>query len=773
MKKSTKLFLSLSMLFSVGFSTVACGGDPDDGLTAEEKVDEAYDLLVYDGLDAIVASFDLYNQLDEVVITYTSSNDAFLAINETNDRAIVTQPTKGSTEKGYELITLTAHLSLEDVSKDKNFAVKVLEKGDEKTVAEVVATTTENKDNAVTLKAIVVGLGDGCALVGDNTGVILVYSSSAVEGLAVGDYVKIDGSISFYQNVPQFAYSAAVPVTVTKLSETPDFEYSAPAVENWDAAKVSAYMDYTSANQLLGNRVKVQGSLAINGKYYNVTIPGITKGNGASICYPNEELKTQLAALDGKFIDITGYTLYISHDYMYLFVESVAEASVDESAQLDAAVAALEIEGKVNADFILPKAGLYNSTITWTSSNTEVISIGAATDAGYPATVKATNTEVEVTLTASVTLGSLEPKTKDFVVKVQLQQSLTTTFPVKTFAELSSLATTDTTNKYYAIGYVKEIANTQFGNMYIENEAGETFYIYGVYNVDGSVRFDAMGEDQPVVGDIVVLYGVLSVFKDVPQMKNGWLVQRNATVFDAPSHPVTGINAPANLEVVLNQTASIGAAVEPSNADEKGLTYVSNDTAIATVDEAGVVTGVAAGDTTITITSVADANITATVAIHVVETATVHDTLTLTIDALGVASQSYVGTADALGTATIDNVPFSFNQLGNFGNGIQWRKNSDSKGAGSIWNTAAFEKGISKIEFTYNASQANYSNADALKVDFGTDDTCGAYSTTLSTVKGQTAYTITPDAETYTFVRMTNNINYALYFDSIVIYFAA
>lgn len=772
MKKITKLFLSLSMLFSVGFSTVSCGGDPDDGLTAEEKVDEAYDLLIYDGLDAIVASFDLYNKLDEVVITYTSSNTAFLAINDTNDRALVTQPTKGSTEKGYELITLTAHLSLEDVSRDKNFAVKVLEKGDEKTVAEVVATTTENKDNAVTLKAVVVGLGDGCALVGDNTGVILVYSSSAVKDLAVGDYVKIDGSISFYQSVPQFAYSAAVPVTVTKLSEIPDFEFTAPAVENWDAAKVSAYMDYTTADRLLGNRVKVQGSLTISGKYYNVTIPGVTKGNGASICYPSAELKEKLAALDGKFIDITGYTLYISHDYMYLFVENVEEASVSLDDQLNAAVAALSIETKVSESFTLPKVGLYDSTITWTSSNTDVISIGAATDTGYPATVNATNTEVEVTLTASVSLGNLTAINKEFIVKVQLQQSLTTTFPVKTFAELSSLAATDTTNKYYAIGYVKEIANTQYGNMYIENESGETFYIYGVYNVDGSVRFDAMGADQPVVGDIVVLYGVLSVYSDAPQMKNGWLVQRNETVFDVPSHPVTGINAPASLEVVLNETESIGAAVTPSNADEKGLTYVSNDPAIATVDASGVVTGVALGDTTVTITSVADANITATVEIHVVETKTALESMTINLDVLGIPSSSYVGSADAPGSADVDGVSFSWIQLGNYGNGLQWRAKGNKNGTGCLWNTTAFEKGISKIEFVFTAGKIANDTTDAFNFEFGTDNTFAAQTTTLSTVTTETTYTVTPNAETYTFVRITNNAG-AQYLQSIVIYFAA
>lgn len=43
----------------------------------------------------------------------------------------------------------------------------------------------------------------------------------------------------------------------------------------------------------------------------------------------------------------------------------------------------------------------------------------------------------------------------------------------------------------------------------------------------------------------------------------------------------------------------------------------------------------------------------------------------------------------------------------------------------------------------------------------------------LSTVKSTTAYEITPDVATYTFVRMTINIKYAMYFDSIIIHLAA
>lgn len=765
MKKSAKFILSLSMLFGVGFSTVACG-DKDGGLTAQEKVDDAYDSLLYDGLDAIVASFDLYNHIDEVVITYTSSNESFLTISADNDRANVTQPEKGSTERGYELVTLTAHLSLDDVSRDKTFPVKVLEKGDEKTVAQVVATTTENKDNAVTVKAVVVGVGDGCVLIGDNTGVILVYSSSAVKDLVVGDYVKVDGSIAFYQNVPQFAYSATVPVTVTKLSDTPDFDYKAPAVNNWGATEVSAYMDYTSATQLLGNHVKVQGSLAISGKYYNVTIPGITKGAGASICYPNAELKEQLATLDGKFIDITGYTLYISHDYMYLFVESVAESTVSEQDQLDAAVAALSIETKVSENFTLPKTGIYDTTITWTSDNTDVISVGAATDAGYPATVKATNQEVTVTLTATVALGNLTPKTKDFTVSVRAVQPLTTTFDVKTFAELSTLATTDTTNKYYAIGYVKEIANPTYGNMYIENEAGETFYIYGLYNVDGTVRFDKM-ENKPVVGDIVVVYGVLSVYNNVAQMKNAWLVQHNDTVIEIPSHPVESINAPASLEVLVGGTESIGASVSPSTATEKGLTYVSDNPEIATVDAEGVVTGVALGTANITITSVENSAITATVAISVVNEKTVTETLTISLDTLGIPASSYTDS-----NATVDGVEFSWKQLGNYGNGLQWRAITHANGAGTLWNTSAFGKAISSIEFNYVSGKVTKDVAEAFKIEFGVDNTYASQSTSLNVVTGTTTYTVHPNAETYTFVRITNNMG-AQYLESIVFHFVA
>ena len=125
--------------------------------------------------------------------------------------------------------------------------------------------------------------------------------------------------------------------------------------------------------------------------------------------------------------------------------------------------------------------------------------------------------------------------------------------------------------------------------------------------------------------------------------------------------------------------------------------------------------------------------------------------------------------AYADGSKTVDGVQFDFIELGSYGNGIQWRNKTK---ASSLWNVTALAKPIAKIELVYNAAKATYSNANALKIQFGTDSSVSGYETFLSTENGVTNYTITPDAQTYTYVKFTINITYSMYFDSITIYYA-
>ncbi len=104
---------------------------------------------------------------------------------------------------------------------------------------------------------------------------------------------------------------------------------------------------------------------------------------------------------------------------------------------------------------------------------------------------------------------------------------------------------------------------------------------------------------------------------------------------------VTGVSvSPATASVVVGATTTLTATVAPSNATNKNVTWTSGNTAIVTVSSAGVVTGVAAGSATITVTTTDGAK-TATVAVTVTAasgsltgTAT-QSTATVTISTVG------------------------------------------------------------------------------------------------------------------------------------------
>ena len=94
-----------------------------------------------------------------------------------------------------------------------------------------------------------------------------------------------------------------------------------------------------------------------------------------------------------------------------------------------------------------------------------------------------------------------------------------------------------TDGKYYVTGVVTEVYNEKYGNMYITDEAGNTFTVYGTYSADGSTRYDAM-DVKPVAGDTVTVYGIIGQYNGTAQMKNGWLTAHTPAVEDpAPTEP--------------------------------------------------------------------------------------------------------------------------------------------------------------------------------------------------------------------------------------------
>ena len=135
---------------------------------------------------------------------------------------------------------------------------------------------------------------------------------------------------------------------------------------------------------------------------------------------------------------------------------------------------------------------------------------------------------------------------------------------------------------------------------------------------------------------------------------------------------VTGITT-SDVTVVNGQTATISYTVAPNNASDPSVTFTSANTAIATVDASGVVTGVGVGTTTITIASVSNPEVTATVNVTVTSNpnavqftvnapANAHPGDVITVEGVLAAptSGNYAGFTALILDITYDNTAFEF-----------------------------------------------------------------------------------------------------------------
>ena len=141
----------------------------------------------------------------------------------------------------------------------------------------------------------------------------------------------------------------------------------------------------------------------------------------------------------------------------------------------------------------------------------------------------------------------------------------------------------------------------------------------------------------------------------------------------------------------------------------------------------------------------------------------VGSSVVLTVDALAIPDQAYK-TEET--TATVDGVSFGFIQIGNYGNGLQWRTKDGL--SGSLWNTTT-NGNITKIVFNPNQTKmGDYQNAYTLAL--GNTAACDEKTVDFTT-DGKNVVTLTIEGD-YTYFKITHANTYTQYFDSIEVFFA-
>jgi hypothetical protein len=176
-------------------------------------------------------------------------------------------------------------------------------KPDYPTIEEIKASENGKYETVGT----VVGITGRSLLISDETGMMLIYLGSA-PSCNVGDVVKVSGTTSVYGGAKQFGQGTEVTVLENGTVETPT------AVE-LSAAELDAY---ATASDIAPIYVKVTGTLAVSGNYYNFTMDGCTIVG--SFSYPAGAIKEALDAQAGNTFSVEGYIIGTASSGKYLTI---------------------------------------------------------------------------------------------------------------------------------------------------------------------------------------------------------------------------------------------------------------------------------------------------------------------------------------------------------------------------------------------------------------------------------------------------------------------
>lgn len=564
-----KKFLTLLLVALLACSMLVACGETEvvyDLVGAADYVDGLY----RDELSVTAVDFSVVSQVIVAGVTYQidwSVDSDKVTVGEPADGVVVI----GVDEKSPEEVSYKLTASVKDGNgNSENVTFKLtVPKYDVNSHADYMAAV---KGDILTVEGVVVAINSKALgnkynhlFIADESVTGGYYCYSVTEdpsdlGIEVGMTVKVTGPMEPYSGMQEIK-GGQVAVLDTTIKEVPVVDITEAFTAGAD---LGAYVGLHVS--IKGVEIGTQDLEKDTSQYLYFAI-GAQSGYLRTYVtdFPTTLKADDKAAIDadhaahfGFKADVDGI-LILYNGAPYLIPMSTtpftnyAEVIKTPTEKVEAELADLKLDASFSSDAVvdlLLKGKYYDDvTLTWATDDTT----GSAAIADGKLTVVVPDNEVKVNVTVTATCGDATA-TKTF--PITLSKVVT---PISDLLTLGAAQESYTAEKYIAGGIIIEIQNDTYGNIVIQDESGASILVYGTY-LDGKKYGEA--ESKPVVGDYVVVVGVVGQYKGTAQMKNA-----DITFFTTPT--------------ALKDAADAGAAQEHNTYTADRLLVVGEVTEIA------------------------------------------------------------------------------------------------------------------------------------------------------------------------------------------------
>lgn len=116
-----------------------------------------------------------------------------------------------------------------------------------------------------------------------------------------------------------------------------------------------------------------------------------------------------------------------------------------------------------------------------------------------------------------------------------------------------------TTERYLIRATVKQVTNSNYGEMILVDETGE-IKVYGSYSADGEKRYSEMTE-KPYKGDTVLVSCILQNYNGTKEVKSAWIIEFKAAETDTDTSNYTDMTALAAREAAVGTKIKLDGVV--------------------------------------------------------------------------------------------------------------------------------------------------------------------------------------------------------------------